>query len=379
MAASGFSREKTALKLTTKTPVRAIFLGASTLALGLLAVTGTRAQQENISISETFYATGTLDGSAFTDQLITVTGAGSGTVYNSFAANPSHKPDWRIPLQTVTVAGLLDGAPETPFSTTVTDTVFAFVNTKTDTAGISGGGADLVDVQPSDGQFYSYGLKTNVADSGPEPEQEGGYVPFSYDTTAGTLTVASFDSNATFDATVRVTLASLEGGPPDAPTPLPIGGPIGEVTGSIGGSQGSADFYELAWSGGAFEASLSLSGAVPGSSYDFELMDAAGDPIDGLTLNQSNGFSGTLSDLLATGDYDIGLKTNGALDPNFDLQFVTPVQGVAIPEPQTWAMLLLGLGGVGASLRSQKARKAIDGALGTGRPWTEKDGSGQRV
>jgi probable HAF family extracellular repeat protein len=173
---------------------------------------------------------------------------------------------------------------------------------------------------------------------------------------SGTI-VGDFDRpNGELEGFIAVpikTLADLQGGAPGDPTPLPIGGPIGDITGSIGG-QGSTDFYKLSWSGGSFAATLSLTGANANSAYLFEILDAQGNVIETLTLDQLDGFSGTFSEVLAAGDYEIGLEADSPDDPAFDLQFATPVYGV--PEPTTWTMLLVGLGGIGGSLRSRGSR-----------------------
>ena len=111
---------------------------AAAAALALCLMGGSAARAETISITQTVDGTGTFDGQAFTEQTITIVGTGNGAVYNYLATiAPHHLPDWRIPLQTVTVSGSLDDS--TPFSATVTNSVFAFDNTKGDTAGISAG------------------------------------------------------------------------------------------------------------------------------------------------------------------------------------------------------------------------------------------------
>lgn len=179
---------------------RVFLAGASVLGVGLLNVTAAQATTESISITETADGTGTFNGDAFTNQLITVSAAGFGTVSNVYAANPLHKPDWQIALQTVTVSGTLDGAPSTTFSATITDPVFAFSNNKSDTAGISAGGADLINLSPTDGAFITYALNANISETGPEPEAP--YLPNPYDTTGGVFEFTTFTSDATFVASV---------------------------------------------------------------------------------------------------------------------------------------------------------------------------------
>jgi hypothetical protein len=198
------------------------------------------------------------------------------------------------------------------------------------------------------GQFYQYYLSFNNLDN-------KSFGPYAYASSYATQTYGFF-TTAVGSGGPR-TLANLQGGTPGDPKALPIVGQIGDVTGSIGG-QGSTDFYELWWSGGAFQASTSLAGAPNGGSYLFELLDIGGSTIDSVTLDGADGFSGALNDDLTAGFYEVGLDADSPLDPDYSIQFTTPVEGVApasVPEPATWAMLLVGFGAVGAALRRRVA------------------------
>jgi hypothetical protein len=69
-------------------------------------------------------------------------------------------------------------------------------------------------------------------------------------------------------------------------------------------------------------------------------------------LNFDNDFTGTLSQMLAAGRYQIGLSTDSPFDPAFTIAFATPVAGV--PEPASWAMMIFGFGILGIKLRRQE-------------------------
>ena len=173
---------------------RLIRAGAAAVASCVLGAGAVQA--ETIQLTETVKGTGTFNGGAFTDTVITITGMGVGQVYNYFATiAPNHLPDWRIPLQTVTVSGALDDS--TTFFATVTDTVFAFDNIRGNTAGISAGDADLVDLTPADNAFRTYALNANLSETGAFVS----YLPNPYATTGGVFSFTSAGA-VTFDATV---------------------------------------------------------------------------------------------------------------------------------------------------------------------------------
>jgi hypothetical protein len=136
----------------------------------------------------------------------------------------------------------------------------------------------------------------------------------------------------------------------DSPLVL-TGGAINEITGDIGGSV-LGSFYQFHWNGGAFGTTAYLAGndIDPSSTFYFKLLGSGVDQV--AALDQGDGFFGALnvSDLPA-GDYTIGLSGDGA-DPVYYINFGTPVQGV--PEPTTWAMVLMGFIGVGGILRRQR-------------------------
>ena len=155
-----------------------------------------------------------------------------------------------------------------------------------------------------------------------------------------------------------VTLSNIEGGTPTNPVPLPVVGRIGQLTGTIGDA-GATDYFQFFWSGGQFQASASLIGADPKSSFQFQLYDSKFLLLQDFQLDASNGFAWTMGQYLPRGLFTVGLLANQFIDPEFTITFHTPVQGVgAVPEPSTWAMLILGFAGVGASLRAQRRQSS---------------------
>ena len=150
---------------------------------------------------------------------------------------------------------------------------------------------------------------------------------------------------------------ALAGGDASAPVSLPLT-EIGSISGAIGGGV-SSQFYSFTWGGGAFGASVSLTGADPTVTYAFELC-SGGTCTSVLDMTKLNGTSptGSLSDTLAAGVYTIGLvEKQPGTDPQFTLSFNSAVSGAA-PEPSTWLLMILGVGGMGAALRTRRRKVA---------------------
>lgn len=144
------------------------------------------------------------------------------------------------------------------------------------------------------------------------------------------------------------------GGSETAPVILPEG-LVGKVTGSIGDPSGPTEqFYNFNWLGGFFQTRASLTGAAFGSEFTFRLTSMDGLYKQTVLLNDANGFSTLFGDNLAGGRYTIGLLAGAVPDPNFTFDFLTPVGADGVPEPSTWAMLILGMGGVGALMRRRR-------------------------
>lgn len=154
------------------------------------------------------------------------------------------------------------------------------------------------------------------------------------------------------------TLNGFQGGPASAPVFVLGGSPVGGVSGSIGGP-GAEEYYGFYWGGGAFSASADVSGAGPGTSYQFTEGTAGSFCSGGAseTLNSGDSFTNTIGIAnLAPGQYCIGLETNSVADPIFAFTFFTPVSGV-VPEPSGLIPLFVAFGVI-VFLRHTKLRRS---------------------
>jgi hypothetical protein len=160
------------------------------------------------------------------------------------------------------------------------------------------------------------------------------------------------------EVTTQVAELVLQGGSSSAPVFLPNGEPVADVTGTIGGS-GTQDYYTFLWTGGAFNASASITGAGAGASYLFSEGVAGGCSSGGAaTLNSGDSFSSTISIAnLAPGQYCIGIDANNSNDPAFALTFNTPVDGIATPEPSYFVLLSIGLTAMGVLRLKRRNRQ----------------------
>lgn len=161
----------------------------------------------------------------------------------------------------------------------------------------------------------------------------------------------SYGFVAALPATPTV-LSSFNGGTVGHPALLPAG-LIGAISSDISGGKQTSDFYDFRWSGGLFQTVGSIANANPLADFHFQLFDAyTGVKLDDLLLYNGNNFSDTISTILPAGGYEIGMYTNSPFDPQFTISFNTPVAG--IPEPNVWALMLVGFGGLGAAARARR-------------------------
>ncbi len=152
--------------------------------------------------------------------------------------------------------------------------------------------------------------------------------------------------------------ATLQGGASDHPVLIPIG-QYGAIAGSISGAYGPVQYYQFDWGGGQFDANAFLSGANPQANFSFELLSPSGVILQTAVLDAANNFNGLISDVLAAGAYTIGLRTTNQFDPDFTISFSGVISGIApspagVPEPTSWALMVLGFGGLGGLLRRRR-------------------------
>jgi len=166
-------------------------------------------------------------------------------------------------------------------------------------------------------------------------------------------------------------VTGVQGGSVDSPVILPPG-QVGKVTANIGGDFDSDQYYGFRWSrGGLFQTTGEILNADPSAVYSLRLLDGGRNLLHQLELSAANGFRDTMKvGGLRIGDYVIGISLVGggasslrftpehfalASDngsAQFALSFGTPVGSV--PEPESWAMMILGLGFAGAALRKRQ-------------------------
>jgi hypothetical protein len=145
---------------------------------------------------------------------------------------------------------------------------------------------------------------------------------------------------------------SEKGGALDAAVSLPDL-PLTGIDGAIG-PDSLEQYYAFHWDGGVFSASAGMSDADPADQFLLRLI--GGDADWSSVLGVDNGFAGSIGGYLAAGDYRIGISGDVAMDPDFHIDFATPLGQSAAPEPASWAMLLLGFGMVGWRRRGRGAR-----------------------
>ena len=162
-------------------------------------------------------------------------------------------------------------------------------------------------------------------------------------------------------------LSSFPGGSVGSPEILPAG-LTGMISSNISGGVSDSQFYDFIWGGGLFQTQGAIVGANAQADFHFQLYPVTGSPVvEGVTptladilLNYANGYKGTITDVnLPAGNYEIGMFTNSPFDPQFSITFNTPVGIAAVPEPTTWAMLLLGVCMIGGAIRARHGKNDL--------------------
>jgi hypothetical protein len=123
------------------------------------------------------------------------------------------------------------------------------------------------------------------------------------------------------------------------------GSPAGGITGSSPGSNGIGGCSSTAAAQTAAGITAYCAGRQPTVSFD------------------ENGTLVTLTDsghILDTGNYDfINGSTDGNESINWNVIGTVAIRGGSAPEPATWAMMLLGFGGLGALMRSRRRMATV--------------------
>ena len=159
--------------------------------------------------------------------------------------------------------------------------------------------------------------------------------------------------------------SGVSGGSATDPVALPAE-TVASVTGDVGQT---SDFFSFYWQGGDFAAQVGVpfpNQVLPDQSVEFELCGGVGcqDVIETADADASDNWQSSLSGYLPAGYYTTGIILQGADDPEYSIDFTTPVIGgpipatTSIPEPSTWVMLVIGFGGLSFAGRRLRRRQA---------------------
>lgn len=290
---------------------------------------------------------------------------------------PAHADNYKYTFKNTSGAVISSGSLSTGSATyTVNDGVATFqTRTVLTMNGIFNGGAITFVPGPFAPAAFQHGNVTGdnqLAFSGPglldqyglvfdvdgRPGNIGGYFtsPTAYEYFAfyndGTRN-RSF--TGTFDVTRVADNTVLPGGTETAP--IYLSSQVTGIAGSIGPTNPD-QFYSFDWAGGYFSSTAIIGNAAPSDLFAFSLAGYANaTPFQrqSVQLGSGNNFTGTLSANLAAGRYVLGLTGLVPIDPDFTISFNTAVGGAPVPEPATWAMMIAGFLGIGATLRRRRA------------------------
>jgi hypothetical protein len=160
------------------------------------------------------------------------------------------------------------------------------------------------------------------------------------------------------------------GGSPNDPFELPFSLPYdkdqalyAEVDTSVGGDNPSDTFEFKVLQNQTEQIELQdTDGTDEGGSFSVKVVDSVnGDVLGSGEFNGSQAASGYDLSLNYSGDPSLAndpvelTLTDEGSDPNFSIKFSSPVLGVGgVPEPSAWALMLIGVAGVGAALRRRQ-------------------------
>jgi PEP-CTERM motif len=169
-------------------------------------------------------------------------------------------------------------------------------------------------------------------------------------------------TNFTVTTYAPTAVTGVNGGTSSNPVGLPAR-TIGSVTGTVGPAPAFFSFY---WQGGYFQAQVGVpfpDQVLPNEAVEFELCGGinCGNVIQTAFANSGDDWQSSLSGYLAAGYYTTGVIS--PVDPEYSIDFTTPVVGGsiagAVPEPSTWAMMILGFAGVGFMAYRRKSKPAL--------------------
>ena len=133
--------------------------------------------------------------------------------------------------------------------------------------------------------------------------------------------------------------------------PIDLGSPVIIKYGSGGGTEISDLFPSI--DGSEFDIDL-----LGGNTLEFTYTPGAGDPdVHDFTVKQANGFA-LYYDAVPITSASIALSEYVS-QPGFSHVTFFDTGTPGVPEPSTWAMLLVGFFGIGGALRSVKRREKL--------------------
>jgi hypothetical protein len=308
------------------------------------------ASATSITFVDTGTVSGSFNGTAFTNQVVTVTGTGD--TANVFTPFPGFYELAPLTAPTVTIGGL--------GTYSLTGDIIAFstgTNLLDNTSVVGLAQLDHIPDQPggftgilgtAQAGLFGYDLQSAIGPVAGDAGVSDGDTSF-YKTTGGILhTTSAVAGTGTLTITGGNSTVTTTPGGPTGNDPVQIGTNVSQLLGTIGGPI-TGDYYKFYWNGGLFSATASVGElSTSADALAFTLTDSGGTKFSDLLLNPANLWTSTISPIaLAAGYYTIGINTDSTVDPGFAITFNSgPVSGSPVPEPATMTLTALGLAGV---------------------------------